>query len=125
VFSNFLRKSRLDKDFLASYAHENLNSALLSDYDRADYYGPSGNHEADYYENLKCALLQFFEGIIRKRSIDIVLYENVSNSFAHFAFFACRKMNVAYKGLVMSRLPGRFFVSTDPLKDYEVVEKAV
>jgi hypothetical protein len=61
--------------------------------------------------------------IFERHEIDMVLYENVSNSFAHFAFIVARKQGKTYCGLSGSRLPGRFSVTSDPLAD-DATERA-
>ncbi len=121
-FSSFFRNSQLDKNLLEKYSEHNLSSALLSDFERAEVYGLLGGRESGYYDRLKSALLGFYESIFEEHDIDVILYENVSNSFAHFAYFVGKKNNAKYVGLGMSRLPGRFFVSDDPLADYKQVE---
>ncbi|WP_082824170.1 capsular polysaccharide export protein, LipB/KpsS family [Crenobacter luteus] len=121
-FSSFFRASNLNKSLLKKYSKYNLNSALLSDFERAEVYGLWGKKSFEYFERLKSALLAYYEHIFEENKIDVVLYENVSNAFSHFAFFASRENNVRYVGLGMSRLPGRFFVSNDPLADHEQIE---
>jgi len=122
-FSSFFSKHEIDLDILDRYKKYNLNSALLSDFERADIYNVWGKRDVYFFEKLKSALLSFFEKIIQKRKVDIVLYENVSNSFAHFSLFVCQEHNVIYRGLIASRLPGRFSVTSDPLVDHEEIEK--
>lgn len=123
-FADFFRDHRTDFAILARYAEFNLNAALLSDFERAQVYGIWGREvPPGYFDRLKSALLSFFEIIFEKHETDIVLYENVSNSFAHFALFVAQRKGATYLGLGGSRLPGRFSVSSDPLKD-DAVEKA-
>lgn len=121
-FSSFFKNSNINKSILSKYSQFNLNSALLSDYERAEVYGILPKNRIDYYERLKSALLSFYEKIFNENNIDVVLYENVSNTFAHFAFFASKRNNIKYVGLGMSRLPNRFFVSSDPLADGKQIE---
>lgn len=100
---------------LADYADEPLNAALLSDVERAEVYGIGGARPEGYYRRLQAALLRYYERLFADRRIDAVLYENVSNAFAHFAWIVARRRGVAYCGLVGSRLPGRFAIVSDPL----------
>lgn len=100
---------------LADYADEPLNAALLSDFERAEVYHIGGVRPTDYYPRLQAALLRYFERLLAERPVDVVLYENVSNAFAHFAWIVARRRGVAYCGLVGSRLPGRFAIVSDPL----------
>ncbi len=116
-FSSFFASHVTDPVILERYAAFNINSALLSDYERAEVYNLWGPKKPDFYEKLKSALLSFFEQIIKERNIDIVIYENVSNTFAHFSWFACQKNNITYRGVTSSRLPGRFAISDNPLSE--------
>lgn len=123
-FSSFFVNHHVDFDILARYAEYDLNSALLSDFERALAYGIWGDGaDLDFFDRLKSALLTYFEEIFDKHETDVVLYENVSNAFAHFALFVAQKREAVYIGLGGSRLPGRFSVSADPLAD-DSVEKA-
>lgn len=122
-FAAFFATHKTDREILARYSEFALNTALLSDFERAQVYGVWGDGaDIDYFDRLKSALLAFFEEIFERHHIDIVLYENVSNSFSHFALFVAQKKGAAYHGLVGSRLPGRFQVTSDPLSD-DVVAK--
>ncbi|SMF10684.1 capsular polysaccharide export protein, LipB/KpsS family [Pseudogulbenkiania subflava] len=107
---------------LAKYADRNLNAALLSDFERAEVYGIWGTKDHDYFERLKSALLSYFEEIFQRHGIDTVLYENVSNTLAHFALFVAEKHGARYCGVGGSRLPGRFSITDDPLNDDEPAE---
>lgn len=118
-FSAYFEGHQVDRGILERYGHVNLSAALLSDFERAQVYGVWGRKDDDYFERLKSALLSYFEGIFEKYSIEIVLYENVSNAFAHFAFFVAREKGAQYCGIGGSRLPGRFSVTADPLEDDE------
>lgn len=122
-FEAFFRSHSPDAATLARYADCNLNGALLSDFERAQTYGIWGKAaDPAFFERLKSALLCFFEGIFAHQKIDLVLYENVSNAFAHFALFVAQKHGARYLGLGASRLPGRFSVAGDPL-DFRDLEQ--
>ncbi len=118
VFSDHFADHKTDFELLARYADFNLNSALLSDFERGEVYGIWDFVDADYLDRLKSALLDFFERIVIKHSIDAILYENVSNAFAHYAFIVSQRHGVEYCGIGSSRLPGRFSITSDPLKDW-------
>lgn len=123
-FAAFFRTHKTDHAILARYAEFNLNAALLSDFERAQVYGIWGaGADLDYFDRLKSALLGFFEDIFDRHRTDTVIYESVSNSFAHFALFVAQRRGAAFLGIGGSRLPGRFAVSSDPLKD-DAAEKA-
>jgi hypothetical protein len=117
-FSAFFATHKTDFNILSRYEEFDLNGALLSDYERAQVYDIWGDQiGVDYFDRLKSALLTFFEEIFERYSIDLVLYENVSNAFSHYALFIAKKRNATYFGLAGSRLPGRFAVTADPLAD--------
>jgi hypothetical protein len=117
-FSTYFASHRVDPSILRKYADCDLNGALLSDWERAqayDVWGPGADLE--FFDRLKSALLSFFEQIFERHRIGVVLYENVSNAFSHFALFVARQHGAEYWGIGGSRLPGRFTVSADPLAD--------
>ncbi|MGD8105571.1 hypothetical protein ACQE32_02645 [Pantoea sp. FN0302] len=116
-FSSFFRSHKTDHDILARYSEYNLNSTLLSDYERAQVYRIWGEKDDEYFNRLKSALLTFWEKIFDERKIDIVLYENVSNTFSHLAWLVAQRKGKRYIGIGGSRLPGRFSISSDPLND--------
>lgn len=123
-FASFFKQHVTDRTLLARYSDFNLNAALLSDFERAQAYNIWGRQTSvEYFDQLKSALLSFYEEIFEKHGIDTVLYENVSNSFSHFALFVAQQKSKTYLGIGPSRLPGRFTVSSDPLND-DLVEKA-
>lgn len=120
-FSEFFRSHQIDSAILQQYSDFNLNSALLSDFERAEAYKIWGNDvDINFYDRLKSALLTYFESIFEERKIDLVLYENVSNAFAHFALFVSQKRGAQYCGIGGSRLPGRFSITDDPLSDKRI-----
>lgn len=116
-FSNFFSKHDIDNNLLTKYSSFNLNAALLSDYERSEVYGILGRGGNNFFDKLKSALLSFFELIYKSNEIDVILYENVSNSFSHFALFVAQYNNIMYCGIGGSRLPGRFSITSDPLFD--------
>lgn len=121
-FSSFFAAHQINNNILRRYSKYNLNSALLSDFERAEVYNIWGGRDIVFFEKLKSALLSFFEEIIQNRNISDVIYENVSNTFAHFALFVCQENGVTYRGIGGSRLPGRFTVTSDPLNDHQEIE---
>lgn len=117
-FAAFFATHRTDSEILARYSDFALNAALLSDFERAEVYRIWGDGaDLDYFDRLKSALLTFFEGIFEQHGTDLVIYENVSNAFAHFALFVAQRKNITYYGLAGTRLPGRFQVTSDPIED--------
>lgn len=122
-FSSFFAQHKKNKSILERYAKYNINSALLSDFERAEVYKVWGKRDREFFEKLKSALLSFFEEIVVKQKVNVILYENVSNAFAHFAFFVCKEHDVYYCGVGGSRLPGRFSITSDPLNDHVEIEE--
>lgn len=121
-FPAYFAAHQTNPALLEKYADRNLNAALLSDFERAEVYGIWGTKDHDYFERLKSALLSYFEEIFQRHAIDTVLYENVSNTLAHFALFVAEKQGACYCGVGGSRLPGRFSITDDPLNDDEPAE---
>ena len=104
-------------EILEEYSEFPLNSALHSDFERAEVYGIGATRNNSYYSSLQVALLCFFDRIFRNSDIDVVLYENISNTFAHFAWYVCKKFDIDYVGLTSSRLPGRFAIVNGPFSE--------
>lgn len=122
VFSDYFSNHKINQEILKKYKKHNLNYGLLSDYERAGVYNIWGRRSVQFYEKLKSALLCFFEEILLGDNIDMILYENVSNSFAYFCWFVCQENNVQYAGLTCSRLPGRFWITDDPLSESNKID---
>lgn len=122
-FSSYYAIHQTDHKILENYSEFNLNSALLSDFERAEVYDIWGDNVGiDFYERLKSALLSYFEEIFARHKINVVLYENVSNTFSYFALFVAQKNKARYCGIGGSRLPGRFTITSDPLVDDEAAK---
>jgi len=123
-FAEFWRDFREDPaQVLASYADLPLNAALLSDFERAEVFSFGSDRDSAYYQRLQAALLRFFEELLTTSNIDLVVYENVSNSFAHFAWLVCRRLGIPYCGLIASRLPGRFAIVDDPHGEHRIYDR--
>lgn len=118
VFSNHFADHETNPELLARYADFNLNYALLSDFERAEVLGIWKSVDATYLERLKSALLDFFERVVMQYSIDAIVYENVSNAFAYYAYIVSQRHGIGYCGIGSSRLPGRFSITADPLRDW-------
>lgn len=116
-FSSYFRKHELNPQLLIKYNKYNLNSMLLSDFERAEIYKIWGVKDKSYLPRLLSALISFYEFIFQAEGIDYVLYENVSNTFSHIAWAVAQEKNVQYIGVGGSRIPGRFSLSSDPLND--------
>ncbi len=117
-FSEVFSKAKVRNELLESYKAEALNAALISDFERAEIYKIGSRRDTEYYRRLQSALLEFFEDVLREGHFDFIIYENISNTFAHFAWIVAKRMDVQYLGLVGSRLPGRFTITSDPLNEH-------
>lgn len=117
-FTGHFLKAKPISDILEKYKRYPLNSAILSEYERADIYNMGAARDTHYYLRLQTALLEFFELIVAESQIDIVIYESVSNAFAHFAWFVCQFHNLVYLGFSAARVPGRFVIIRDPFNEH-------
>lgn len=81
---------------------------FFPDFDRYEHYGVNWGRKQDWYFNLAESLSAFFEMCVKDWKIDIVVYEGVNNSFAHFACIAARRNGATYIGVESSRIPGRY-----------------
>lgn len=115
-FAAHFREHRTDSKLLARYGEYDLNAALLADFERSEVYGVFQRQAGvDFYDRLKSALLSFFEDLIDRNGVKLVLYESVSNALSHFAWFVAHARGVPFAGLISSRLPGRYQVNADPV----------
>ena len=90
-FSTYHAAHQINHAILKKYSDFDLNGALLSDFERAEVYNIWGSDIGiEFYDRLKSALLSYFEEIFERYSIDVVIYENVSNAFAHFSLFVAQ-----------------------------------
>lgn len=88
-------------------ANTRLWPTLFSDLDRA-VAAPTGfRNAAHYYERLLESLLWFFWELCERLEIDRVVYEPVSNAFAHTAYRVIRAQGGDFIGFMSSRIPGR------------------
>jgi hypothetical protein len=117
-FGAFFSRARINHRLLDEYRHFPLNAAILSDFERSSVYSIGAERTDDYYLRLQSALLEYFEGIFASSGIDVVLYETVSNAFAHFAWFVCQRRKCLYLGFAASRLPGRYVIIRDFLHEH-------
>lgn len=83
---------------------------FYSEFDRFLTHDFNLGRPAGYWEKARQCLDGFFDGLIRDKKIDAVIYENISNSFAFSAYGAISRAGKSYLGLMASRLPGRFEV---------------
>lgn len=122
IYSIYFASQKPDHKILNRYKNNNLNGALLADYDRARVFNPWGKRSTEYYDTLKSSLLSFYEKIFDTHHIDAVIYENVSGAFISTARLVAETRNAKFIGISSSRLPNRFYLSNDPLRDHEKIE---
>lgn len=100
------------------YQNKQINHLLFSDFDRSV--------ELRTYQkkkfsdpNLIPKIIRYFENSIKEEDLSLILYENVSNTFAYCAYYACQELGIKYYGLMTSRIPGRFEIWEDPFGGIE------
>ncbi|QNO13413.1 hypothetical protein HYG86_00810 [Alkalicella caledoniensis] len=97
---------------------ENLRKFYYSCYDRNFHFGFDNVHDKKSDEII-LRLLDFYEKIILQEDIDIVVYENVSNSFAYAAYVVAKQFERKYYGLITSRVPNHFEIWEDEFGNLE------
>ena len=108
---SFLEKNfqeNLDVDKLKDHISDYWGDYFYSDFDRFLVHDFNLDKNKNYWLNVKINLDAFFEQVMKEKHIDIVLYENISNSFAYAAYLQCQKHGKKYIGLMGSRLPNHF-----------------
>jgi len=116
-FSEHRNMIGLDK--LKEYEQINLRSFYYSCFDRNTHYNLNYGIDKNV-DSILMRLIDYFETIIEHELIDLVLYENVSNSFAYAAYCVALKKNKKYFGLISSRIPNKFEIWED---EYGNIEK--
>lgn len=110
----FERNSHKSND---SYAFDcTWGEYFYSDFDRFLVQGFNLGRERQFWEKARACLDQFFEEIIVENQIDVVLYENVSNSFEYAAYRIAQNKGVLYLGLMGARIPGRFEIQSSVIE---------
>jgi len=122
-FSDYLLNvdTKTSSSFERFYQRNNIYRCMFSDFDRFSTVGYNLGYSAADYDKISSAYYHFFSETYHKYNIDAVLYENVSNSYAYFAYEVAKARGVEYLGIVSSRLPGRFSIVGDPLAESELL----
>jgi len=91
---------------------ETWGDIFYSDFDRSFFNNYSLKYSDKYWTAVINGLESFFKKIIINNNINVILYENVSNSFAYMAYKASTNLGCTYIGLIGSRLPNRYEIQT-------------
>ncbi|WP_373515400.1 hypothetical protein [Persicitalea sp.] len=108
VFSEYLLKNPGTPELPKAYRELNVWETMFSDFDRNENFDVNRSRTAEWYTRITNSLFCFFEKIQVENGIDLVIYENVSNSFSHVAFEVFKAHGVPYLGWASSRFPGRY-----------------
>lgn len=96
---------------------ETWGDIFYSDFDRFFCHNYNLGRSSEYWINIAKGLDCFFEEIIATNKIDVVLYENISNSFAYMAYKKITEEKKIYLGLMGSRIPNRYEIQTSIYKE--------
>ncbi len=107
-FSDFFRDAKDNLKPPPSHMNDQLWQALFSDFERFSIFGLHKDKPRSYFERLLTALTNFFDDLLREQKIDAVIFETVSNAFAHVCFLVAQRLGKKFLGVSSSRLPGRF-----------------
>lgn len=119
-FDSFLErnfKDKIDMEQINENKTDFWGDYFYSDFDRFLVHDFNLDKNKNYWLNVKVNLDLFFEKIIKEKQIDIVLYENISNSFAYAAYQQCKALGKKYVGLMGSRLPNHFEIQNSIIDD--------
>lgn len=108
VFSEYLKAHPENTALPSPYAHLNIWESFFSDFDRFEHFNTNLTKDNDWYSRVVSGLFSFFEYIFSQEAIDLVLYENISNSFSYAAFLVAKNHAVPYLGWTSCRIPGRY-----------------
>lgn len=110
-FDKYFKENYNNVDSTALYA-SNWGESLFSDIDRVITRNRYISKSSEYWIKAKYSLDRFFSDLILDNNIDLIIYENVSNSFEYSAYRVANKYGKKYIGLASSRLPNRYELQT-------------
>ncbi|WLH47915.1 capsular polysaccharide export protein, LipB/KpsS family [Pseudomonas beijingensis] len=113
-FDEFFKK-HYEANLASMYNDVTWGECFFSEFDRFLTHDFNLDKPEEYWQKAKSCLESFFEDLIKDLDITAVVYENISNSFAFFAYKAAQNNNKKYLGLIASRLSGRFEIQTSIL----------
>lgn len=111
-FDSYLERNFDDLRGKSVEMEETWGDVFYSDFDRFLCHNYNLNKDSEYWSVVLNGLEDFFTSVISDNNIDVILYENVSNSFAYMAYKVGKLLNCAYVGLMASRLPNRYEIQT-------------
>lgn len=107
VFSEYFAEHADRTELPDAFAGTNVSRLFFSDVDRLTWTRAGKRRGDRYYEALVANLAWFFRELFERERPRLVVYENVSNSFAAFAQAAAGEQRTPFLGIMPSRLPGR------------------
>lgn len=114
-FSDYFEKN-FERQFQSLYTCT-YGEFYYSDFDRFLTHHYNLNKSKYYWKQAKLCLDNFYKTIIEENKIDLILYENISNTFAYSAWRISQLLNKQYVGIMAARIPGRFELQTSIIED--------
>jgi hypothetical protein len=112
VFSEYLHSRSGTSELPLQYQHLNIWESFFSDFDRFEHFKINLKKRHDWYSNVVVSLFTFFDSLVKEEDIDLVLYENISNSFSYAAYLVAKEHAVPYLGWTSCRITGRYETHT-------------
>ena len=95
--------------------------AIFPDYDRSKFFP----HDYEHIVEIISQLYQFVDSVFQKERPNVVLYEQPGSLMSQVVYSLCKKYNIKYLGLVISRFSGRTdirdvkYISSQYEKDFD------
>ena len=117
-FDEYLQKTDISSINKENYLYScTWGEYFYSDFDRFLTHNYNLKNNSQYWNKIRHSLDNFFYEIIEKNKIDLVLYENISNSFEYSAYRIANLLGKNYFGLISSRIPGRYEIQSSIILD--------
>ena len=91
-----------------SLKHLNIWESYYSDYERDIHFGKKVDRTI--IERKLILLYNFYFDLFSAELPEVIIYENISNSFAFAAFNVSKFFNIKYVGITTARIPGRIYL---------------
>ena len=124
-FDDYLKRNFRDLVSKKIELSETWGDIFYSDFDRFFSHIYNLKKDNEYWHAVLNGLEGFFKKIIVDKKIDIILYENISNSFAYMAYTVGSNLGCTYIGLGSSRLPGRYEIQTSIYSESKYIVSGV